>query len=138
MLLVVIGWSFHAGPNNGMLWAIMGGMMLDLATGAPLGITSLPLMLIVPLIAAGQSRTRRGNPLWLGSVAIIALILFQTIYLFVLVLTGHPVNWATAIPQVAVPLLLLHAVLLPISYFGMAWLSHLIRRPEMRLGRHLW
>ncbi len=46
VLLLVIGWAVVAGPDEAALWAIIGGVLQDLATGIPLGWSSLALVIV--------------------------------------------------------------------------------------------
>jgi len=134
MMLTVIAWSFQRGPNAGMVWALIGGLAIDLASGAPFGISPVPLMLAAIVAGAGYNRIYRSNLVLPALITLLAVALYQTLYLALLVLTGQPVNWQVGLWQVGAPLLLLHWVLMPAVYFGAAWLSRLTKSSHLHLG----
>ena len=44
MLLVVVAWTLIAGSREGLWWAFIGGLWLDLLGGSPLGASALALV----------------------------------------------------------------------------------------------
>jgi rod shape-determining protein MreD len=42
LLMVVTSWSLLRGAEAGMLWALIAGVALDLVSGAPFGMSTLP------------------------------------------------------------------------------------------------
>ena len=68
MLLTIVAWSFQRGPNEGIVWGLIGGLAIDLASGALVGISPLPLM--VAALVAGIGRTR----IFSGNVVLPALV----------------------------------------------------------------
>lgn len=134
MLLVVIGWGFQRGPNEGMVWAMIGGLALDLASGSPIGVSPPPLMVAALVAGVGRTQVFQGNVVLLAFITLLALALFQVFYLALLVLAGRELSWRVAIWEVGFPLLLLHLVLMPIVYLCVAWLARLVRGPRVRLG----
>ena len=46
VLLTVVSWSLLCGAEEGMMWALIGGLALDLLSSAQLGVNTLPLLLI--------------------------------------------------------------------------------------------
>ena len=60
VLLVVLGWTLMAGYEQGLVWALVGGILQDLISAVPVGTTSLALVLVVSLAAliVGQVHPR--------------------------------------------------------------------------------
>jgi len=135
MLLTVVAWAFQRGPNEGMVWAALGGLAVDLASGAPLGISPPPLMVAALVAGVGRRRVFHGNLVLPALISLFAIALYQMIYLVLLALTGQPPSWRVGIVQIGVPLVLLHLALMPIVYFATGWLVRLTQDPRVRLGR---
>jgi rod shape-determining protein MreD len=135
MLLTVVAWSFRRGPNDGMVWGMIGGVMIDLASGAPLGISPLPLMVAALVVGAGRARIFSGNVVLPVIVALMTLALYQAVYIILLMLVGHPVSWGEGVLRVAAPLVLLNLALMPVVYVVISWLARLTEGTRVRLGR---
>jgi rod shape-determining protein MreD len=117
-----------------MVWGLIGGLMIDLVSGAPLGISTLPLMAAAMVAGAGRARIFPGNMVLPALVSLLAIALYQVIWLISLMVVGQPVTWRVGIVQIAAPLLLLNMVLMPVIYFGMLWLARLMQGARVRLG----
>jgi rod shape-determining protein MreD len=135
MLLTVVAWSFRRGPNDGMVWGMIGGVMIDLASGAPLGISPLPLMVAALVVGAGRARIFSGNVVLPVIVALMTLALYQAVYIILLMLVGQPVSWGEGVLRVAAPLVLLNLALMPVVYVVISWLARLTEGTRVRLGR---
>ena len=46
VLILIIGWIILRGLGEGLLWALIGGLCLDFASGAPFGIFTLTMLLV--------------------------------------------------------------------------------------------
>ncbi len=134
MLLTVIGWSFQLGPNEGMIWGLIGGLALDLASGAPVGISPLPLMVAALIAGIGRRRVFHSNIVLPALISLFAMVLYQIIYLILLVIVGQPVSWQEGILHTSLPLTLLNLGLMPIVYLVMLWLARLVQGTRVQLG----
>jgi rod shape-determining protein MreD len=135
MLLTVVAWSFRRGPNDGIVWGMIGGLMIDLASGAPLGISPLPLMIAALVVGAGRARIFSGNLVLPVIISLLTLALYQVLYVVLLMLVGQPVSWEEGVLRVAAPLVFLNLVLMPIVYIAISWLARLTEGSRVRLGR---
>jgi len=117
-----------------MVWALVGGLVLDLASGSPFGITPLPLLFAS--VVAGLAYNRfKGRLLFTALISFLSIIVFQAIYLLMLLVMGHVIIWAETFQQVFIPLLFVHIILLPIIYLGISSLALLLVRQEPRIGQ---
>ncbi|MBN1315167.1 MAG: rod shape-determining protein MreD [Anaerolineales bacterium] len=134
MLLIVVAWSILRGPNNGMVWAAIGGVALDLASSSFFGITPLPLLLAA--IIAGFAYNRKGHGLlFISIISILSIIVYQAIYPVLLVIMGYIVIWPEAFREIILPLLFIHGLLLPIVFLTMSSLSLFLGRQEPRISQ---
>lgn len=120
VLILVIGWTILRDLEEGLTWAFIGGVTLDLISGAPFGVFSLALVMVV--MAASLSHTRifgRNLVVMLGFTFILSL-LFNMLALFFLNLLGRPVIWLDALSDVFLSVALLNSgvmiIIFPLLY----------------------
>lgn len=134
MLVVVLAWSFQRGPNEGMAWAWVGGTVSDLASGATLGISALPLMAAALIAGVTYRRLFHGNVVLSGLVALISNLVFQFIYLVLLVLIQDSIQFPAGILRTAGVLILIHTIGMPLGYLGTFWLVRIVEGPRLQVG----
>lgn len=134
-LLTVVAWSFQRGPNEGMAWAMIGGLAIDLASGAPLGISPPPLMVVALIVGIARARVFRHNIVLPALISLLVIGLYQIVRLALFKAIGLPVSWRTGIVEVAVPLTIVHLALMPAVYLSVSWLVRLVHGSQIRLGR---
>jgi rod shape-determining protein MreD len=131
IFVVALSWSLLRGIEEGIIWAFVGGFLLDLFTSGPIGATPLALMAAILVVAA----LRRGFPtnsfILLPIFAGLATIVYLAAYLVLVRLSGSPVS-LTAV-SILLPLILLHGLLMLPVYWLFARLERLInpRRVEL-------
>ena len=123
MLLVVLIWTVMRGIDEGLIWAFVGGLILDLLSGGPLA--GIALALLAAAYLAGQSL---GEEVGSQAVRLVILtVLGATVYhvalLTILDWTGHTVDWGFSLTRVAAPSVVLNAVLAPLVLPPLAWLE---------------
>jgi rod shape-determining protein MreD len=134
VLIVVLAWSFQRGPNEGIAWAWIGGTLSDLTSGATLGISTLPLMVAALIAGVTYRRLFHGNILLSGVVALAANVVFQFLYLIVLVLTRDSIQFPAEILRTAGMLVLIHTAAVPLGYLSTFWLVRIIEGPRLQVG----
>ena len=134
-LLTIAAWSFQRGPNEGMVWAMIGGLAIDLTSGAPLGVSPPPLMVAALIAGMARARVFRRNILLLALISLLAIGLYQIIHLALFKAVGLPVSWRTGIVEVALPSTVVHLALMPAVYLSVSWLTRLVHGSQIRLGR---
>ena len=121
-LLVALAWGLLRGPWEGIVWAFIAGLFLDLFSLGPVGVTSLALMAVVPVLVRARQSLPEGNILITAVLLLLGLMVYFVIYLIVIRVAGFAFNWQTLsnLP----PTILFHAFLgLPIF-----WLLHYLKR----------
>lgn len=140
-LLVVGAWSLRRGVEEGVIWAFIGGIVLDLLSAGPAAASMFALLgvsLVLgidPTTGLGRRQVRPfgENPLALILGVILATLVFHLMLLAMLQLTGHPVNWLSATTRVIVPRVPFNLVLMPLIYRLLGWLDRRTRREEFVL-----
>lgn len=127
VLVLVISWGFLRGPGEGLVWALLGGLSLDLVSAAPFGVFSLALLGVALVISLVHGRT-------FGSSIIVPLIftfplslLFNGLPLFLMSLLGRSIDWSIALLSVLFPVALLNTaallIIFPLLYLLNRWLN---------------
>jgi rod shape-determining protein MreD len=133
MLLLVLIWAVVRGVDEALVWGFIGGLIVDLLSGGPLGTTALALVVVAFL--AGQSWGQGlGSPvIQLVFLALIGITVYHLILLTILAWTGYAVDWVGALLRVAGPSALLNAALAPFVQRPMGWLERRTRRERLAL-----
>jgi rod shape-determining protein MreD len=123
MLLVVLTWAEMRGVNEGLMWGSIGGLIVDLLSGGPVGATVLALLTVAFL--AGQPWGRGiGSPVVrLLLLALLSVTAYHLVLLAALAWTGYAVDWRWALLRVAGPSALFNALLAPFVHRPLAWLD---------------
>jgi len=123
MFLLVLGWTIVRGVNEGMIWAFIGGLMIDLLSGGPIGATILAL-LSVAFVGHQPWGEGLGAPLIrVLLLAFVASLAYHVVLLAVLTSTGHVVDWSFSFLRVVPPSLILGVVLAPVVRRVLAWVA---------------
>ncbi len=121
-LLFVLGWTLASDWRGGMIWGLMGGLCLDLLSGAPLGTAMLGLVLVAYFASLTEGRFWRSHILLPLASVILGTLGLHLIYMTVLRLNGEPINVGLALARITLPTVVLNtAGMLPI-YRAMRWL----------------
>ncbi|RIK56196.1 MAG: rod shape-determining protein MreD [Chloroflexi bacterium] len=117
LILVVVGTLVY-GPRLGLLWAFIGGVMLDIFSGGPLGASSLALMAAVLVAGIGHRTLSRFNLLVpIGAMAL-GTAVYGTAYLALLSVlqyfrvAQHSLPWGLTVQNILVPALVYNTTLM--------------------------
>jgi rod shape-determining protein MreD len=131
VLLMVISWSLLRGAKEGLIWALVGGIGLDLLSGASFGTSIVPLVILGLMASLGELsvfRTRMALPL----VAIlIASLVYNLFFLLLLYTEGRSIAWADSLTKVVLPSTLFNVLLSPLVYRALYWLHRKTGREEL-------
>jgi rod shape-determining protein MreD len=108
VLVAVVGWTLLRGPEQGVLWAIVGGLCLDLFSSGPFGVMTVALIVASSLARLGYGRVFGGYailPLVLTFPLSLAFYLTCTLLLNAL---GRSIAWLPALTGVILPASLLN------------------------------
>ncbi len=113
VLMLVIAWATLDRGREGMAWAFVGGLLLDLLSGVPLGMSSLLLVPIAYAVGLTEAQVYRTNitlPLLLTLLGALAYHLGSL--LLVRILVGSAVDWGYALLNIALPSILFDVILI--------------------------
>lgn len=110
VLLLVVAWSILRGPEEGIVWAILGGFLLDLFSAIPFGVSATAMAvtaLLVSWVGPGLLRANSLLPLILVPVATAE---FDAVSLMLLEALGWSVDWSFVLLRVILPLTILNSL----------------------------
>jgi len=132
MMVVVVSWSLLRGWKAGLVWALIGGLVLDLLSALPFG--TITLGMVLASVSAGIIVAHVYHPNLL--VVLLAIALSTMGYYLVLMvgiaLSGWPVAWMDTLSHVALPAAGVNAGLAIVVLASMRWLYRLMGREELR------
>lgn len=115
VLLLALSWTLVGEWQGGVLWGLMGGLSLDLLSGGPFGATAVGLITVAYLAGLSEGRFWRSHVLLPLATALLGSVLFHTITLSLLTITGYPVDWVYSLTRLTLPAVLLNTVcMLPV------------------------
>jgi len=122
MLLVVVSWVLLRGARKGAMWALGGGLMLDLLSGGPFGIATISLG-VASLVASLSGLNVPQTSFWLPLAAgVLATVAYNVMYLALLRISGRSIPWGPSLLHVVMPSLALNALAMYPTYWAMRWL----------------
>lgn len=111
LLVLVVSWSLVSGVAEGLVFAFLAGLAMDVVAGLPLGTSPLALMPVCFLAVIGRNSVYVNN-IWLPVLLVaLATPLEGWLMLFLRQLHGVPVDWAGASSRVILPALVLNVLL---------------------------
>ncbi len=125
VVLLVIAVCLVENLYDAAIWGFVGGLMLDLMNGPilPLGSNAL-IMVLVALLAS----TGRANPFHNRLVLPLAISFLGTLFYIMMTMSlsfalGNRVAFLDNMLLVALPSAILNAILMPVAYSSILWLS---------------
>ena len=103
VLVAVIGWTVLRGTSEGLLWAVIGGLCLDLLSSGPFGLAVIPLVLVSLVARLGYSRMFGGQIVLPLLLAFPLSVIYYLVYTSLLYLWGHPIAWGVNLTHIVLP-----------------------------------
>ncbi len=111
ILILVVDWGILRGADEGMLWAFVGGLCLDIFSGWPFGTNTVALVIVASVVSLGQGTFMRTHFLLPIITVFAATILYYLIAYFILESTQQPVDWLAMVRSAALPVAIYNALL---------------------------
>lgn len=83
-LLFTVAWTLLYGIRDGLLWAFVGGVLVDLFSAAPLGVTPLSMMAAVTVVWLVQRNFPESRVILPVLLAALGTLVFWLVYLLLL------------------------------------------------------
>jgi rod shape-determining protein MreD len=113
IVILVIAWSALDTEREGVVWAFVGGLFVDLFSSVPLGMSSLALLPVAFIVTLTEANLYRNNVLLTLPLAATGALVYHVLYLILLRFLGnYPVVWGTSLTYVTVPSVLFDVILI--------------------------
>ncbi len=110
VMLLVICWSVHADLTESLIWAVVGGLALDLLSVLPSGATSLALALLAFAVNSSARQLIRMRLIFLIAIAPVATLLLTAYTLALLALQGYSYDILAVARLILIPSALLNSL----------------------------
>lgn len=129
VFLVVLCWAVNADLEEGLIWALVGGIMNDLLSAAPLGASALGLVLVVFGISGLNRQLYTVGIVLLTGLVLVGTFVHQAIMMIVIALSGFVIRLPDDVVYILLPSIAYNFVLVfPIYFF--------VRRIQRRIYRY--
>ncbi|HET7010687.1 MAG TPA: rod shape-determining protein MreD [Anaerolineales bacterium] len=119
VLIAVVSWSLTGRMHESMILALVGGLFLDLLSGAPFGMTAIGLVLVAYLVSFLEGRFWEANFLIPLGVMSAAAVIYHSVVVLAAAVSGRPIDLALAFSRVFLPSALFDVLLaLPAAQFA--------------------
>lgn len=133
VLLAVVSWSLVGRAEEAMIWGVVGGLLLDLLSGYPLGSSALALVLIAFLVSLAEGRLWEVNLVLPLGVMLAASLVYHVLSLLTLPFLGRQIDLLFAAGRVILPSTFLNMLLaLPAFQLAQA-LRNRLYPPEVEI-----
>lgn len=110
VLLLVICWSLRSSLADGLVWALVGGLMLDLLSILPIGTTSAALVLLAFAVNGVAAQLLRLRLLFLLASAAAATVFMTAWTVGALALLGHAYDIPSLIRLTLMPTMIYNLI----------------------------
>ena len=131
VLLAVVGWTLLRGLIEGLVWAFIGGLWLDLLSGGVFGLSMVTLVLVAFAVSFLEANLFREHTVLVLAIVILAQLLYGVVALAVLRLLGHPVATWTMFWRIVIPTALYTSLLTPAVFPALRWLHRHTGREQL-------
>lgn len=134
VLLCVIAWSVNGRLETGVTWALVGGIVSDLMSAAPLGTSALGLVLLVFAIDTIKRQLFGVNFLLVLLIVVVATALHAYLIMIVLAISGFRVTPVPSTLYVILPSVVYNLAFIVPVYVLIRWVQRRVRGDERLLA----
>lgn len=112
MLVLVIGWTTLRGLPEALTWSLIGGLSLDMLSGAPFGIFTLTMLVVMAVAIVFHGRLFGSSLVIPLSLTFPLSLLFNGLALLCLNLLGRPIAWDEVLSIILIPTAIFNTVVM--------------------------
>jgi rod shape-determining protein MreD len=133
ILMMTLSWAMLAGLEEGIVWALVGGILQDLSIGIPTGTTALALVIVVFLSDLVIGQIGRNNLIFPPLVIGIGTVVYHFLLAVLLSIIGRPVSIPYMLTYITLPTLAFHVVMILPIFRIMGWIFQASRPKRVTL-----
>jgi rod shape-determining protein MreD len=111
VLVLVVTWGLEAGRREGVVWGLIGGLGVDLLSGAPMGAATVSMAAVGFLAGTARRSAFRGRAALPSLAAFVGTVVYDLLFLAIVALSGGRVLWLASLGRIVLPAALLNGVL---------------------------
>lgn len=123
VLLGAVSWVLLGGAGECLLVGLTGGLVLDGLSGAPIGTSTISLLIVCYLAGLGAINVSRGMRSLPFIVSVLATGTYYGSLTFLLQGTGRSLPWGPTLTKVVLPAMLLNLLAMPLVYACFSWIN---------------
>jgi rod shape-determining protein MreD len=116
VLLLAVAWSIRRGIEDGIVWAVLGGLALDTLSAGPFGVSVIAVGVAAVVAGSIGPSLRRASVLLPLILTPLASIIATLVAAFLFVLVGRVVSWPSTVALVVLPAAVLDSLAMLIVY----------------------
>lgn len=121
VLLFTISWALLQGLREGILVALIGGLVLDALSAGAFGGQTVALLIVGTLAGIAGANVFRTERLLPYVAIVVATMLYYLALLVVLAATGRPVAWGPMLLRVVLPAIAYNGIGMVIVHNATSW-----------------
>lgn len=131
MLVIVVAWGVLRGARSALIWALIGGLWLDLLSSGPFGAYTLGLLAAAGIAGFGSGTIYRSH--WLLALAMVALatVAQDLIQVAMLWLVQKPVSIPDSLTRLVLPEILANMILMLFVFPVLGWVNRVTERERI-------
>ncbi len=129
VLVLVISWVILRGLEEGLFWAVVGGLSLDILSGAPFGVFTLSMMVVALATSLFHGRVFGSSIILPLSLTFPLSLLFNGLVLLLLMLLGRPIDWAAGFFNILLPVAIFNTMVM-VLVFPLLYLLNRVLTPK--------
>ncbi len=131
VVIVAMAWVILRGLEEGLMYALVGGLSLDFTSGAPFGLFSFTMVLVAVATSIAHNRIFGLNNKMLPSSLILPLsFLFNGAALLILAILGRPVEWDFTVANIITPAAFYNTAVMLFTFPLLYFLNRLLEPPQ--------
>ena len=129
VLLLVISWVILRGLEEGLFWAVVGGLSLDILSGAPFGAFTFSMVVVALLTSLFHGRIFGSSIILPLSLTFPLSLLFNGLVLLLLMVLGRPMDWSAAFFNILLPVAIFNTMVM-VLVFPLLYLLNRVLTPR--------
>lgn len=123
MLVAVVAWGVLRGARSAMIWALIGGLWLDLLSSGPFGTYTLGLLAAAGIAGFGSGTIYRSHLILALAMVALATVAQDLIQLALLWFSQQPVSLPDTLTRLVLPEVLYNMLLMLFVFPVLSWVN---------------
>ena len=129
VLLFIVAWVLYRGVGEGIVVALVSGLVLDTLSGAPFGLRLISLAVASGVVGIGELNVFRSAWYLPYVTVVIATLIYQGLFLLLARMMGVPVIWWPTMWRLVLPTVVVNTIFMPLVYGALGWFRRHVGPP---------